>query len=177
MQTISNLMHIDVKAADEAIANLSDILRFSINQLNNDLISIKEEIEIIQKFLSFQKLRFREQIDSSITVESHLEVEKIPALLLQPIVENSIKHGLETDGKSIKVNIDIFEEGGQIVLIIADNGPGFDEGFENKPNTTGIDNIRHRLQYFYKNDFDFDMVNFNSGAKTTIRIPLKKENV
>nr|WP_321236150.1 histidine kinase [uncultured Psychroserpens sp.] len=171
MQTISNLMHINVNVADEAIANLSDILRFSINQLNNDLISLNEEIEIIKKYLSFQKLRFKDQVDYSLLISKHLESEKIPALLLQPIVENSIKHGFETSGESIKIKIEIVEEKNEIVIIVTDNGPGFMEGFENKPDATGLINLKHRLTYFYKEDFEFNMTNRKKGAKTEIRLP------
>lgn len=176
MQTISNLMHLNVNDADEAIANLSDILRFSINQLNTDLIEISKEVEIIEKYISLQKLRFKGKIEHSFSIQSDLKSRQIPALLLQPLVENSIKHGFETDGSSLKIIIEIFSHNNTISLVVQDNGPGYEQGFENKSNITGIKNLKDRLQYFYANDFKFITENTPIGTKTEIRLPKQTNN-
>ncbi|MEO1030590.1 MAG: histidine kinase [Bacteroidota bacterium] len=171
LQTISNLIRVNKNKADEAIANLSDILRFSINQLNSDSVKLKKEIEITEKYLSFQKVRFGDSIDFSINLEQSTSEAVVPSLILQPLVENSIKHGFETSGRSILIIIRAYIQGDKIVLEVRDNGPGFETNYYEKKNSNGLKNLTNRLKYFYDNAFDFIVENLPEGSSVKIIIP------
>ena len=171
MQTISNLMHLDVKKADEAIAGLSEILRFSIGQLNTDFITLKEEIDLTVKYLEFQKLRFNSMVEYSINAPEALYNCQVPALLLQPLVENSIKHGFESTGNAVEINISIAESNKKLCLKVADNGPGFEKDPGNAGGGVGIGNLGNRLQLLYGNTYYLEIVSTDPGLEIRIEIP------
>ena len=173
MQTISNLIYKDEKLADKAVTNLSDILRFSINQLNNDFTELEKEIDITQKYLNFQKLRFGNKIKYSLQVEDGLSLVLIPALLLQPLVENSIKHGFAKTGRPMKIRIEIKATEKTLVLAVLDDGPGFNMDAKNTILGTGLNNLKNRLGYFYNKDFDLTIKDLHPGASVQITIPKK----
>ncbi len=172
LQTISNLMYLDTKVADEAIASLSDILRFSINNLNKNLISLQEEVDITRKYLDFQKLRFKDKVTYDIIFDGSLQNISVPSLILQPIVENSIKHSLESEDTSVSINIKVYKSESGIIFEILDTGPGFDSNFHQKKDEGGMKNLEKRLNYFYQNDYKLEVKNLSKGgAVVSIEIP------
>lgn len=174
MQTISNLIQKDKKLADKAITDLSDILRFSINQLNHDYISLLKEVDITKKYLEFQKLRFGEAITYSIDQNGEWEDCEVPALLLQPLAENSVKHGFERTGKSITIKIQITAADEVLTFEVADDGPGF-ASVEHCYEGTGLNNLKNRLGYFYGDAYKMTITNRAKGAKVRVDIPKRKE--
>lgn len=171
MQTISNLLHKDTQLADKAIVNLSDILRFSINQLNQDFTSLKVELDITRKYLDFQKLRFSEMVQYDIVVADDLLDYKVPTLLLQPLVENSIKHGFEHTGKPVFVHIKVSDQNGQLHFEIKDDGIGFQQLRNTTDSGTGITNLINRLDHFYSDNYDFQIIPTEKGSQINIILP------
>lgn len=170
MQTISNLLYKDVTLADQAIANLSDILRFSINQLTRDYISLKAEIDITIKYLDFLQLRFDQKVSYSISAPEELYPYQVPALLLQPLVENAVKHGFEATGKPIKIEITVSAESEKLVFDIIDNGPGFNAPKVPGREGTGLKNLGNRLQYLYPNHYELNILSIAKGSHIQIKI-------
>lgn len=170
MQTISNLLYKDVDLADQAIANLSDILRFSISQLNRDYITLKEEIEITTKYLDFLQLRFKEKVTYTISAPHELHTCPVPALLLQPLVENAVKHGFEKTGNPVKIKIMVRAEQEKIVFDIYDDGRGFKLLNGQPQKGTGIENLVNRLQYLYGVNYAFQVLDVPSGSHIQIKI-------
>lgn len=170
MQTISNLLYKDVALADQAIANLSDILRFSINQLNRDYITLKEELDITIKYLDFLQLRFGEKVSYTITSPEALHQFKVPALLLQPLVENAVKHGFEKTGNPVKIKVEVMGDSEKIVFAIVDNGTGFKLSEEVRQGGTGIENLINRLKYLYGNNYEFEVLDIPNGSHIRIVI-------
>ena len=174
MQVISNLMYKNVSLADEAITQLSDLLRLSVKQLDVDEILLSEEISAIKKYLHFQKLRFGKNIVSIIEWEDDVLSYKVPAMLLQPFVENSIKYGFEKTGKLTKIKINFKSRAGQLHLCIEDNGPGFNQTDINNSKGIGIKNVLTRLESLYKDQFDFQIESVESTTSVHIFIPILK---
>ncbi|WP_353779668.1 histidine kinase [Winogradskyella sp. 3972H.M.0a.05] len=174
MQTISNLLHIDPDYADKAIADLSDILRHSINQLNVDFISIEEELDLTEKYLEFQKFRFDNKVLYRISCDNYLKQFKVPPFILQPLVENSIKHGYEISGENIEIVINVKDNGNWLLLEVIDNGEGFEVDYMTKENSTGLKNLKNRLQYLYRDQFNLNIVNLDRGAMVEIKLLKKK---
>ena len=173
MQTISNLIQKDTKLADKAITDLSDILRFSINQLNHDYISVQKEVDITKKYLEFQKLRFGKGVTYSINQNREGGDLKVPALLLQPLAENSVKHGFERTGRPIDIRIQITASDEVLTFEVTDNGPGF-ASVEDPYEGTGLKNLKNRLGYFYGDAYKMTITNMTEGAKVRVDIPKRK---
>ncbi len=173
MQTISNLIQKDKKLADKAITDLSDILRFSINQLNHDYISLRKEVDITKKYLEFQKLRFEDGVTYSINQKGKWEDLEVPALLLQPLAENSVKHGFEKTGEPIDIKIQITASDEVLTFEVTDNGPGF-TAVAGPYEGTGLKNLENRLGYFYGDDYKMTITNMTQGAKVQVDIPKRK---
>ena len=171
MQTISNLMHLDVKKADEAVAGLSEILRFSIAQLNTDFIRLKEEVDLTTKYLEFQKLRFGEMVEYTIKAPEALHKSKVPALLLQPLVENSIKYGFEKTGQAVTIRINIASKQEQLSIVVSDNGPGFSRKSTSNSEGIGLPNLENRLKLFYQQGYSLDISDQPQGTEVRIEIP------
>ncbi len=172
MQTVSNLMHKDVELADQAMTDLSDILRSSIQQLDSNKIRLAEEITLTEKYLDFQKIRFNEAVSYSIVADPMLLDHKVPAFLLQPLVENSIKHGFEKTGRAVHIDIHIAAERNFIIFDVKDNGEGIPEQEWEKNSGIGLKNLRNRLAYLYPNQFQFELIPSDAGGgHVLIKIP------
>ena len=173
MQTISNLVHKDVQVADIAISSLSDLLRFSIRQLHTDFISLEEELSITQKYLDFQKLRFGDQISYEVSCPKNLLESKVPALLLQPLVENAIKHGFEQTGQSLHIDIYMKKEADELFISVLDNGTPAGPSSDPDREGTGLKNVTDRLYYLFQDAYTFKRAHAPSGTTIEIRFPLQ----
>ncbi|WP_432666022.1 histidine kinase [Wukongibacter baidiensis] len=176
------------------IESVSDMFRYNLKKLN-DIVTIRDEIRVINEYLFIQKTRFRDRVSFLIDVDEEIMDIKIPHLTLQPIVENAFIHGIEgyEEGGEIKILGKI--ENGDRLLIIEDNGPGiaeerikeiFYEGeiereTDIKGHTTGIGlkNVKRRLELFFNSNevFSIDRTN-DRGTKIIIKLPhdLRGEN-
>ena len=94
LNAISALMHRDVDAADRMISLLSDLLRFSLERDDRHQVSLAAELEFLNRYLAIEKIRFRDRLAVEIDVEPPCLAAQVPRLILQPLVENSIKHGI-----------------------------------------------------------------------------------
>lgn len=136
---------------EKTVLSLTDILRYMLD--HSDMVKISVELDIIEKYCELQKLRFGERLEYVITCEKEYLSCRIPRLLLQPIVENAILHGIEPlkEGGTVTV----LGEGAQrqekeyLMFTISDNGVGFDAELIDIKNSVGIKNIRERLSLVY----------------------------
>lgn len=162
---------------------LASLLRFSITH-NESECTIAQSLEMAEDYLTIQKLRFGEKLQFNIECEEKCEYLVTPRLIIQPLVENSIIHGLEEKPGQWIVGIKIFRYDGQhLIIMVTDNGVGIKEGVipENLEDlrTTkhvGLYNVYRRLRIRYKEDMSFD-INSIPGEGTTVKItlPIKKE--
>jgi LytS/YehU family sensor histidine kinase len=109
------------------ISRFSKIMRQSLESTYNDLVSIEEEISFLENYLNIQKMRFPNKFDYQIEMADDLEIDeiKVPSMLLQPFIENSIEHGFKGIEYEGIILIKIFKENSQLKIIISDNGKGF----------------------------------------------------
>ncbi|WP_105619343.1 sensor histidine kinase [Vallitalea okinawensis] len=137
------------KELDEAIISLTRMLRYTLSQ--DEQTTIKEEMKLLKHYLYLQKLRFDTRLDYQITTDPNLNNLLIPKLLLQPLVENAIIHGIEPLHLNGFIDIEgkVTEEG--IYLVIHDNGEGMDFRDWAHFDGIGLKNVRERLLFYYKN--------------------------
>lgn len=143
------------------IAQLSDLFRYQLKATKEDFVTISEELEFVTNYLELEKARFEERLQIEINVEKDLLQERIPPMLLQPIVENAIKHGLSSIIEGGKISISIHKENGKLHFEIADTGIGIKDKTTIFNEGIGLTNTQLRLEKIYNSTLEF----FNNEPK------------
>lgn len=177
--TIISVSYTDVGKAQALLGDLSEYLRGSFDFQNRDrLVSISKELELVDSYLKVEKARFGERLQVIFDVEENIRYE-IPPLIIQPIVENAVRHGVtnQPDGGTIHISIKADEEA--VVISVTDDGPGMPEAVlamlrEKKHGLRGVGliNIERRLRNSYGSGLEIASVQ-GRGTKITIRIPVR----
>ncbi|MCB9500961.1 MAG: histidine kinase [Deferribacteres bacterium] len=177
LHTLSSLIYEDVPAADKMIRQLSDLLRLTLETTGDQEIPLKKEVEHLKLYLDIMQIRFQNRLQVEITVDENAKTTLIPTLLLQPLVENSIKHGLEaTAGKGI-VTISASRMAEDVIIVVEDNGPGFTgETDALLQKGVGLRNTKDRLSKLFGAAQKMDIISReNGGMRILIRFPYHAE--
>ncbi|HQO09367.1 MAG TPA: histidine kinase [Clostridiales bacterium] len=173
ISSITELINIDPASAKKMLQNISGLLRYTLRTSKNDFVQLDEEILMIRKYLEIEKIRFGKRLDYVIDVPDNLSNMLIPPLLIQPLAENSIKHGLSNRLDGGKVSITAYENmPGRVTITVEDNGVSKEEGSKPEGNGIGLSSVKERLQLVYKKDYSFRIEKEN-GYKVIIVIPKK----
>jgi two-component system, LytTR family, sensor kinase len=168
LNTISELIHQDPLKAEKAVMNLSDIYRKTLAMSEEDSVPVSHEIELMEKYLENERMRFDERLTYRIEVNPGCAAMKIPALILQPFVENAITKGISPKKDGGSVSIAVKPEDGGLLFSIQDTGVGcetFRPGF-------GIQNVLHRMELLYQDRYRFDFKSEKGkGSSVTLFIP------
>lgn len=151
------------------IATLSDLFRYQLKASNEELVSLGEELDFVNKYLELEKARFEERLQIEVNVPKILWDEKIPPMLLQPFVENSVKHGISERLDGGKISISIRKEEGKLKFEIADTGKGIKDKTQLFGSGVGLTNTRLRLEKMYKSKMEV-LDNEPSGLKIRFAI-------
>lgn len=127
LNSIADLSITDGKKARKMTIALADLFRYSINYSNNNFSTVMDEVEMTDSYLQIEKIRFEDQLNYSLEVEAELNHFLVPRFILQPLVENAVKHGLKATGKMTTITISVKRKGAEIIINVADNGPAFPE--------------------------------------------------
>jgi hypothetical protein len=175
MNSISSLMRIDVDAADEMLEQLSSLFRISLERGSEQLIPLRDEIEFIEVYLSMQDRRYADRVTRSISIDPELHDALVPAMMLQPIVENAYVHGLSKIEKDGELSIVARKVKDTIVLTVTNSGTGMsDSGKQSAGHGVGVSNIRSRLQLHYGHSGSFQMLELDrSHVRVTIVLPVQ----
>ena len=174
LNSISALIHKDGKLADTMITRLSDLLRTSLDGSDEQEILLSEEIDFLKNYLDIEKVRFQERLDVVMDIEPKTLNALVPNLILQPLVENAIKHGIAPYSRNGMVGIKACINNGMLELSVWDNGPGISE-CEISPFASGIglSNTRERLERLYGLNHHFELRTARKGGfLVTIKIPM-----
>ena len=136
------------------IATLSDLFRYQLKATKEELVSLEEELEFVKKYLELEKARFEDRLNIEINVPKTLYHERIPPMLLQPLVENSVKHGISNQLNGGEIAISIFKEGEKLKFEIADTGIGVNDKESIFGKGVGLTNTRLRLQKMYQSHLE-----------------------
>ncbi|MBZ5722113.1 MAG: histidine kinase [Acidobacteriia bacterium] len=173
LNTISSVMHEDVGRADAMLAQLSDLLRRTLRAANSQEVALEEELALLKNYLAIMEARFGNDLQVDFAVEPALSDALVPQLILQPLVENSIRHGRETQSSRVDIQVKVRRENGNLLLQVCDNGPGIREltnGGWRKG--VGLSNTEERLEGLYGSDHQFLLENSVGGGLTvTVRVP------
>jgi two-component system LytT family sensor kinase len=175
LNTISSVMYEDVRAADAMIAQLSDLLRLTLRASRAHEIQLAEELEITRLYLNLMQKRFENKLRVSYEIDPSLNGSLVPQLILQPLLENSLRHGMKAGSSAMDISIAAHRENGSLILQVSDTGCGLGEIDPSRifGRGLGLSNIRDRLAHLYGNRQQFSISNRDSGgAEVTLRVPL-----
>jgi two-component system, LytTR family, sensor kinase len=180
LHTISAFVLEDPKQANRMITRLSELLRHSFNRERGPLVTLEEELELLDHYVAIQEARFGDRLRVTFRVDPRAAAAMVPTLLLQPLVENAIRYGVAPapNGGVAEVEIAATREGDRLHLEVRDNGPGFTGDKRADGNGAGsglgIANTRARLHELYGTSHRFELTNAPAppgGALATIDIP------
>lgn len=179
LNTIASFIRTDPDSARDLIFNLCDYIRQNM-QISQDEIDITKEITHIKSYLAIERARFGDKINVIFDIDHELKF-KVPPLILQPIVENSVKHGMKGREDGINIHISVKESQDYYNLAVEDNGVGIrPEIIENiiknvNGPSIGLINVDKRLKCKYGEDYGLDIESVkNAGTRINIRIPIEK---
>ena len=173
LHSISSLMLIDVVAADRMMTSLSDLLRMSLEQNGTQITSLSREIEFLGVYLDIEKTRFEDRLEVVFDIAPDCLDAQVPHLLLQPIVENAVRHGVSRRSSAGEIRIMAKHEETELHLSICDNGPGF-AGSENDGTRRGLGLrlTRERLSAMYGQQQKCEIRSTpNEGSEVHLRMP------
>jgi LytS/YehU family sensor histidine kinase len=173
LNTISSILYDDVRAADRMIARLSEFLRLTLRASEAQEVTLRQELEFLELYLEIMRTRFEDRLKVDFAVAPETLEAMTPQLILQPLVENSIKHAADPVSGHVKINVSARREKGSLWLEVSDNGPGLQtsraqslkEGF-------GLTNTIERLQQLYRTAQALALDNATpSGLRVRVKIP------
>lgn len=172
LNSISSLMHRDVEAADRMIALLSDLLRMSLQSSGHHVVPLEQELEFLDRYVEIETTRFPDRLRVVFDVEPAAREALVPNLVLQPLVENAIRHGIALRSAPGKVEVRGHVIGERLRLEVQDDGPGI-PGPKVAREGIGLSNTRVRLAQLYGDDHQFEVRNApRGGLLVRIVIPL-----
>lgn len=173
LNTISTLVVEDPKAANHMIAHLSELLRQAFDRGDHTEVTLEEELRLLEHYIAIQEQRFGDRLQVTFQLEPGVERGQVPALLLQPLVENAVSHGLagREGGGSVRLHVEGHRQSDRLRLIVRDDGPGF-RAHEERKVGVGLAATRARLAERYGGAQTLELANApGGGAIVTIEIP------
>jgi LytS/YehU family sensor histidine kinase len=180
LNSIAALVYVNPRAADEMLGDLSELLRRSLDSMEEQEIPLAQELEFIGAYLNIEQKRFGERLRLEQSVPDELMKALVPALILQPLVENAIRHGIEPRRGPGLISIEAKQEDKRLHLIVRDDGRGLPSSDLNNSARRGIGlaNIQARLQGLYGQDQSFSFGRVEpQGCRVDIHLPFHLEPV
>jgi two-component system, LytTR family, sensor kinase len=175
MNSISSLMRTDVDAADEMLEQLSSLLRMSLERGTAQLISLRQEVEFLEVYLLMQDRRYAGRVTRRMAIAPELHDALVPAMILQPVVENAYVHGLSKIDRNGELSIEAHKSGDELILTVVNSGIGLlrKVGRANGRGI-GLSNIRDRLRLHYAGASSLEITEVEGPrVSVTIALPLR----
>lgn len=186
LNSVAELMEMDVREAQRTLTRVSDLLRLSLRSAGQSMIPVWQEIELVELYLQIARVRYGNGLEADITVDPSIVDEMVPSFLLQPLVENALKHGLAPGHRDQCIEVRVGRQGNSIDIVVEDNGKGLDGLLTTSgrflaavPSVDGLGigltNTRSRLTMLYRDRYAFRMSNLpTGGCRVEIRLPMEQ---
>ncbi len=173
LSNIAGLIHRDPDAAEHTLLHLTTLLRATLNRTRETVTTLEEELAIARAYLEIQHTRMQDRLQFNIQCEEDLNNTPLPPLLVQPLVENAIKHGIEPSEDGGRVDISVSADHDTVTITVSDTGLGI--GHASSGGTgTGLSNVRERLRALYDGKAALTLTeNQPRGMIATVSLPRK----
>jgi LytS/YehU family sensor histidine kinase len=159
------------------IAGLSDLLRIALATAGQQEVPLRQELDFLERYLSLQQIRFPDRLQIQMNIDPSTLEARVPSLVLQPLAENAVRHGIAPSISGGSVEVAAVREGGELVLRVRDTGVGLSPGSES-PGGVGLRNVRERLQHLYPGQHRFRVSNrLEGGVESLLVIPFRGPEV
>ena len=176
LNAISSLIHSDPARADRMLARVSELLRIAIDTAVNPEIPLVDEVEFAKRYLEIERMRYGDRLDVRVELATDTTHALVPNMLLQPIIENAVRHGVAPHSAPGRVEVRTSRVGNNLSIVVSDTGDGFD--FDDTADTrdtpgVGISTTRARLQTLYGSAQQLVFANVPGGFETRISLPFR----
>lgn len=173
--TLANIQSLIGRAPDKANLMMDDFiayLRQTLSASRAQMGTVKQEFDLLRQYLDLIKIRMANRLEYELKIDGDLGGTPLAPMLLQPLVENAIKHGLEPKVDGGRVLVVALREGEKMTLTVTDNGLGFSDRADSKGTGVGLANLRERLAVLYDNRATLTIADVNPGTRITLSVPL-----
>jgi signal transduction histidine kinase len=176
LHAISALMHRDVEAADRTLMRLSDLLRLTLENIGQQETTLQAELDFLSKYLQIEQTRFADRLVVRFDVQPETLDTRVPNLILQPLVENAIKHGVAKKSGLGHIDISARRDGDKLHMEVRDDGVGLSEdALTALQKGIGVSTTRARLQHLFGADYRFEFHRQSAGLAVIVAVPWKTE--
>jgi signal transduction histidine kinase len=177
LHSISSLMHKDVEAADRMIMRLGDLLRAALEGSDTQEVTLRQELDFLKRYLEIEQTRFGERLSVKMDIAPETLDVQVPNLILQPLVENAIRHGIEPRSRPGCIELRAHLKQGELALEVCDNGVGLPDD-QSVDEGVGLSNTRARLHELYgEGGYRFELRRGPSGGLSVcLAIPFKSQD-
>ena len=175
LNAISALMHRDLAAAERMLARLADLLRLSLDEKAEPEISLRRELEVLEPYLEIERVRFSDRLSVAFDIGAGTLEAAVPNLILQPLVENAVRHGLAPSAAPGEIRVSSRRADGFLLLEVADNGVGLRGATDGTLREgIGLANTRARLAQLYGDDARCELAEAGTGGLAVrLRLPFR----
>jgi sensor histidine kinase YesM len=173
--TLANIQSLIARSPDKANLMMDDFiayLRQTLSASRAQMGTVKQEFDLLRQYLDLIKIRMASRLEYELKIAPGLDETPLAPMLLQPLVENAIKHGLEPKVEGGQVAVTASRDGEKMILTVADNGLGFSDNADSKGIGVGLTNLRERLAVLYDNRAMLIIADAHPGTRITISVPL-----
>lgn len=153
------------------VAALGDLLRHLLREPPVMEVALSEELTFLERYFSVERVRMGDRLRTRVTADPETLPAIVPSLILQPLVENAIKHGVARSPLGGEIRISARREGNRLLLEVADTGPGLESGDSTVGFGVGLSNTVQRLEEMYGESFGFELENGEPGVRASLSIP------
>lgn len=174
LNTVSSTMHTDPDAADEILERLAELLRASLRSGQTETVPIRQELKALDHYVAIMRARFGDRLRVDVQCEAGLDDTLVPAMVLQPLVENAVRHGGVARNGSGTIQVRVQRRGERLLLEVGDDGPGAPAGVDPLTAGLGLSATAERLRLLYGDDHRFTAGSGpSSGFVVQIELPLQ----
>lgn len=184
LNAVSSLIHSDPQRADRMLARISDLLRTAIATASQPEIPLIDEMEFNKRYLEVERMRYGHRLEVRIDIPGETFNALVPNMLLQPLVENAVRHGIAPHSGKGRVEVQASRQGNQLCIVVRDSGTGFDVDGEyptedasmsgissGNARGVGISTTRARLHKLYGEEHELKLVNITGGFEARVSVP------
>lgn len=177
LNTVSALMDVDTRSARTVLSRLGQLLRTTLDEERKELVTLLHEVDHVGNYLDIESIRFQDRLQVHYNIPSECQTAMVPGMVLQPLVENSIKHGLDATNAEVCITIEARRVGSTIELVVGDDGRGCQNvGAALSQGGIGLSNVRERLSLLYGGEGSFHVHSeLGKGFQVTLSFPFNTQ--